>query len=490
MATYKHGVYVSEVATRITPPITGSAGLQVVFGTAPINMAADPYAATNVPILAYSYAEAVNALGYVEDFEHYTLCQSIDLSFRVIGVAPVVFINVLDPAKHKKTIPAAQVSVLSGVARVAMTGLLPDTVKVAADAESATVYQAGTDYLLSFDNDGALLVTLVPTGAAGAANTLYVSGTAIDPTMVTAADVIGGINVSTGAETGLELVRHIYPKFGLTPGLLLAPGWSHLPEVAAVMQGKTTGINGVFQCNTLIDVDCGADGAQKYTDVKQVKEDTGLTNVNAYPLWPMAKIGAKKYRYSAFMGAEIQYIDANNGDIPNIRLSNKTTSLTCACLEDGTEVLLDQEQANLVNSFGVTTLLNLNGWRTWGNNTAAYPGTTDPKDRWFAVRRFFNWWRNSFVLTYFQKVDDPANYRLIENITDSENIRGNGYVARGICARAEIQFLEDENPATDILNGTIRFHQFLSPYVPAECIENTLEFDPNALQSALAGGEA
>lgn len=490
MATYKHGVYVDEVATSITPPITGSAGLQVVFGTAPVNMAADPYAATNVPILAYSYAEAVSALGYVEDFENYTLCQSIDLSFRVIGVAPVVFVNVLDPAKHKKTIPAAQVSVLSGVAHVETVGLLLDTIKVMADAEGATTYKEGADYLLSFEGDGTLLVTLIPTGAAGAAKSLYVSGSAIDPTMVTASDVIGGVNVSTGAETGFELVRHIYPKFGMTPGLLLAPGWSHLPEVAAVMQGKTTGVNGVFRCNALIDVDCGADGARKYTDVKQVKEDTGLTNANAFALWPMAKIGAKKYRYSAFMGAEIQYVDAGNGDIPHVSPSNKVTSLTGACLEDGTEVLLDQEQANLVNSFGVTTLLNMNGWRTWGNNTAAYPGTTDPKDRWFAVRRFFNWWGNSFILTYFQKVDDPANYRLIENITDSENIRGNGYVARGVCARAEIQFLEEENPVTDILNGKISFNQYLAPYIPAEFILNKLEFDPNAIRNELTGGES
>ena len=82
----------------------------------------------------------------------------------------------------------------------------------------------------------------------------------------------------------------------------------------------------------------------------------------------------------------------------------------------GTRVLLDQEQGNLLNSYGVITTINRNGYKTWGNNTAAYPTTTDPKDRWLAVRRMFTWWSNTLILTYFQRVDDPMNLRLIENI--------------------------------------------------------------------------
>ena len=130
----------------------------------------------------------------------------------------------------------------------------------------------------------------------------------------------------------------------------------------------------------------------------------------------------------------------------------------------------------------------MNGWKSWGNNSAAYPGTTDPKDRWFACRRFFSWWGNTFIQTYAQKVDDPANFRLIEDIVDSENIRGNAYVAEGRCAAAYISFNEEENQVTDLLNGRLTFHQHLSPYVPAEDIVNILEFDPDGLSRALNGG--
>ena len=142
----------------------------------------------------------------------------------------------------------------------------------------------------------------------------------------------------------------------------------------------------------------------------------------------------------------------------------------------------------MVNSFGVSTALNNNGWRTWGNRTAAYPANTDPKDMWFCCRRFFSWWGNSFILTYAQKVDDPANRRLIESIVDAENIRGNAYVAQDKCAAARIEFIAEENSVTDLINGKLTFHQHLAPDVPAEDILNTLEFDPDALQSALTGG--
>ena len=154
----------------------------------------------------------------------------------------------------------------------------------------------------------------------------------------------------------------------------------------------------------------------------------------------------------------------------------------------GTEVLLDQPQANVVNGAGVVTLLNDAGWKLWGNNTAAYPGTTDPKDRWITVRRWFSWWANSFIQTYRQKVDDPTNYRLIESVVDSENIRLNSYTPDKI-AGGEVIFNEEMNPITNILAGHLTFGIKIAPYVPAEYITANLEFDPEILQAALNGGE-
>ena len=42
-------------------------------------------------------------------------------------------------------------------------------------------------------------------------------------------DIIGGIDNATGKPEGLELVNSVFPMFGLVPGQVGAPGWSHDP---------------------------------------------------------------------------------------------------------------------------------------------------------------------------------------------------------------------------------------------------------------------
>jgi len=474
---------VQEQATSLVAPVLGTAGLQVVFGTAPVNLAEDPYGVTNTPVIAYSWSEAVKKLGYSADYQSYTLCQSMYASFQLVGVAPVVFVNVLDPRKHKKTNEAQTVNVVDLEATVKLTGILLDTVTVQADGADLAL---DTDYILAFDDDGFLTVTLVASGAGAAAATLTVKSTSIDPEAVEADDVIGVS--ATGGEKGFEVLRQVYPKLGMTPGLILAPGWSHIPDVGIVLAAKCEEINGYFSCEGFVDIDSTADGCTTYDKVKQFKEAAGCTNKHIMALWPCLAVGSSWFWYSAIMGAVTAYVDANNDDVPNLSPSNKLIGVTGTVLADGeTEVILDQLQGNAVNGFGVTTAINVNGWRTWGNNSAVYPASTDPKDRWFCCRRFFSWWGNSFILTYFQKVDDPANIRLIETIVDSENIRGASYVADQKCARAEIEFNASENAVTDLIDGKLRFHQHLTPYPPAEDILNTLEFDPYALQTALGG---
>ena len=91
-------------------------------------------------------------------------------------------------------------------------------------------------------------------------------------------------------------------------------------------------------------------------------------------------------------------------------------------------------------------------------------------------------------MTYFQKVDKPGNTRLIQSIVDSQNIIGNGYVARDYCAGYRTEFKSDENPITNLLDGHLTVHTYLAPYIPAEYIENIREYDTEALEAALTGG--
>ena len=486
---YQHGVYTREQATSMSAATNSTAGLQVVFGTAPIYQLADLTGVT-APRLCSSYAEAAAALGYDTNFEAFTLNQSIKASFELFGVAPIVLVNVLDPnkAQHVTNVSKPTEQTVTGGSFVISAEqepvpyVLRATLTVSAQT-SVDPLVAGTDYTVEYDEDGLATVTLTSATAKALAK-VYVTYKAIKltagKTAVTAAEITTAIS---------DKLREVYPRFGMTPGLLLAPGYSKDPNVAAVMQGACENINGVYSCECILDVDCGASGARTYDAVKQVKENKGLTSPHAYAYWPMAQVGNYRLSLSAIMGALTAATDAANGDVPSLSPSNKSLpGVTGLCLEDGTEVILDQAQANVVNSTGIGTVLNLNGFKAWGNNTCAYPSTTDPKDRWIAVRRFFTWRSNSLIQTYFERVDSPANYRMIEAIVDAENVNGNAYVAAGACAAYQCEFRSDENPTTQILDGTIKFHLTLAPYNPAECIEFTLEFDPTAIASALTGG--
>ena len=103
-----HGIKTNEIATAIKPAITG-ANLPVIVGTAPVNLANDPK--INKPVLLYTLAEVYEYFGYVKDIENYTLCEATKVFFELYGMAPVCFINVLDPEVHKVTVTAKEVSI-------------------------------------------------------------------------------------------------------------------------------------------------------------------------------------------------------------------------------------------------------------------------------------------------------------------------------------------------------------------------------------------
>ena len=98
----------------------------------------------------------------------------------------------------------------------------------------------------------------------------------------------------------------------------------------------------------------------------------------------------------------------------------------------------------------------------------------------------FNWHGNTFIQTYFDKVDDPMNTKLIENVVDSENIRTGAY-APEYWAGASMEYRKDDNPKTDILAGKMTFRQHIAPYTPAQEINNVLSYDTDMLAAALGG---
>lgn len=479
--SYQHGITVKEVTASDSGSVQSTAGVHVVVGVAPVNLANDPYGVTNIPILLSSFEKAKEFLGYTEDFENYNLSEAMFAYFKLVRVAPVVFINVLDPQKHNTEINEIA-EVQNSQAAINIKGILLDTIAVSSD-ENPLVKE--TDYIASFDEEGNVVLSIIN---GKTYTSLTFKAKKIDPSVVTDADIVGGYNAQSGEMTGIELVRSVYPKFGKFASIIIAPGYTSA-VVAAALQAKTTDINGGFSSETIIDI---KEETSLITAIQKAKENAVIVSPHAMAVWPKVMVDDRVINFSTVLGAVLAYYDAENDDVPCLTPSNKPIVISGTCNENGTEIYIDQLQANALNGIGIVTAINLNGWRIWGNNTAAFPDITEPKDRWIGCRRFFSWMENRFIITYLSRVDSLENYRLIEQIIEDENQFCSSLVADGKCAGAYIEYNSDENSLEQLESGKIVFHQYLAPYPPAESIENTFEFDTSLLKNSLItiGGES
>lgn len=488
---YKHGVYVSEVPTSLLPATTVESGMPVFFGTAPVNMA--DVTNVNRPVLCNTYEEFVAAFGFVPAADDsasglkvfdYTLCEAAQAQFSLFGVAPVVFVNVLDPETHKKTADTVSVTLDSktGSAVVAEPGIILSSVTL---TNVDSPYVLGTDYELSFDDDGNLVVTSLSDDDGFkclVGSSITFAADKLDPSAVEAEDVIGGVGVS-GEKSGLELISEIYPRFRLVPCTISAPGYSSDPAVAAVMAAKSVDISGRFKAISVIDVP--TDTVTDYTGVSAWKSQNNITDAYQIACWPMVSLSGTRYHLSSQLPALMGQVDGENGNTPYVSPSNHNLQMTAAVLASGAEVWMDMTQANYLNGQGVCTALNeVSGWKFWGNRTACYPGATDVKDAFIPIRRMMNWIANTIITTYLQKVDAPTNRRLIDTIVASVNVWLNGLAASQYILTGRLEFRESDNPTTDLMDGILRFRLFVCPPSPARDIEFIMEYDVNG-QSVL-----
>lgn len=482
MAFY-HGVKASKRGTSVSTPVTADSGIHFIVGTAPVHAVGGK---VNEPILAYSYAEAVQAMGYSEDWKKYDICEEIYTSFKLYQNGPIVMVNVLDPTKHLTEENTSDAELVAGVVELPFE-VVADTV-VVKGYESEEVlteeYEKGTDYDLIY-TDGVLRLERIEGGKITTDTAkVNIKYKAVDPGKVTKADIIGGYDVSTKKSTGFELVDSVFPKYRIVPTLFLAPNFSHDSEVAAIMSAKAENINGLFVGKALIDIDTTV--AKDYTEVAEWKNKNNITQPSELLAWPMLTLGGKLYHYSTHLAGSMSATDANEDlgkGTPCESASNKSLQIDGMALADGTEVLLDLTKANYLNSQGIITALNLmGGYVSWGNESACYPANTDVTDYFYCVSRMFGWVANSVILSVWNKVDRKLNKRLIESVVQSLNLWLNGLMAEEVILGGRIEFLEEENTETDLMAGIAHFHIYLTPPSPAKELDFVLEYDVSYLE--------
>ncbi len=474
MADIKHGVYTRQLDTSLSTPVVASCGIPFVVGTAPIHTAED--GKVNEPILCYSYAEAVTALGYSDNWEDYTLSEFVYSQFVLYGVAPVVVLNVLDPDKHKKTVAATEYTVEDSQALLPLEAIKDTVVVTGYEPEDYSLFYDGENLVLEIDQSGTIPADV---------GTLEITFSAVAPEMVEISDIVGGFDVTNKKYLGLEAIDSIFGKYSLLVDLILAPGWSHHSEIATVMGAKAESISGFFQGVAIVDVDDKE--VPYYTDVPAWKKEKNIFSKHQILCYPSVKLGDRKFHLSTHICGRMGSTDTDNGGCPYESPSNKSLKIdSCVSGENDESMFLSVTQANYLNGNGVVTALNhIGGYVAWGNYTACYPSDTDVKNYFIPISRMFYWVASTLIMTYWSKTDKPMTRRLIDNVIDSTNMWLNGLYAEEKILGGRVEFLDDENTTISLMAGTMTFHVYLTPPNPAQEIEFVLEYDPDYVETAL-----
>lgn len=424
MSQYDHGVKILEKQTSLVTPSLAESAMPVVVGAAPVHtLPAGSAIPVNEPKLCHSLTEFENIFGKPgagDNPEDYKLWQTANIYFQRYKVAPLVAINVFDPKKHVRE-------------------------QASPDSESG-------DPLL------------IP-----------------DPGRISAGDIIGDTS-QAGQRSGLALVEEIFPRFRLTPGLIMAPGFSKIPAVAKAIETACTQIGGFFRSCGIIEI---ADEVEVYSDAPAWLNDNNLTDKdgNTFAFFGDCLFNGIIEPGAAHLGGCLGGRDREEDGVPYWSPSNY--QLECEGMSHaGKTLFLTPREANYLNSQGIVTGLNMiGGLRCWGDQTTAFPGVTDVKDSTIPVRRMFTWIGNTIILTCWQHVSSPIRRRLIETVQDTLNYWLSGLVGRDYLLGGRCEFESADNPKLDLMDGIVRWHVYLTPPSPARELTFILEYDPSKLDT-------
>lgn len=498
-----HGITVLEASTNVGATRQVDSAIPCVIGTCDIRRGSlSREEKLYKPVIAYSFEEAAEKLGYEEfDWGMFTLHEAMYVLFKIFNISPVVFINVQGASESDWTAVTDETIRVWGDDG---NGNTTYTVSARyADPESITItgLTAGTDYTVAISEPtGQVVITDKNKKITSTTKVRYKKMNVASTSSFT-----GGYSATTGKTSGIDLVDDVYHTCGVLPSVLLAPGFTDSADYASVTRAliaKARKYDGAFSAIAAVDLDTTE---TKYDAIVTAAKNTADTY--AVQCWPAAKYDVKLtdgvetytetqliHRSTIFAGM-CALTDADYGGIPYASPSNRACPIPggCAVKYGNTitypEINLTFAQANAVENAGVWTGLRLDTWKAWGTYTSAVNDSTDPKDIFISVRRMLNWHKNTFIVNYFSKIDNPASTRLIENLIDGENKRIDGLKAIGAVAGGKMEFRASDNPVSSILAGKLTFRQKLGFWIPAREIENTIEIDTDLVANAL-GGEA
>jgi len=447
---FLHGIEVVEIDDGIRSISTAASSVIGLVGTA-------PKGPINTPtLIAGSLKEAVTQFGAGLG----TIPDALDAIFDQIG-ATVVVVNVLDPAVHKTLVAAKSYTLnAQGLITLDHQYVLNCVVK---DSTGVTTYEAGTDYTLDAE---AGTVTRLVGGDIPAEATLMVNYDRPDPALVTAADIIGGVDASTGAYEGVHALLGSESVVHVTPRILIAPGFTHsrTGDLANPVVSELLGIADRLRAVII------ADGPNTNdADAITYREDWGSARVYVVDPWVMVLDTDTNENVAMPPSARVAGIIAKSDNERGFwwSPSNREVYGIVGTARPVDFALGDPScRANYLNENEVTTIIRKDGYRLWGNRTCS----SDQKWAFLSVRRTADMINESLLQAHLWAVDRNITKTYIDEVTEGVNAYLRHLVAVGAILGGKCYADPDLNTPDQIMAGKVYFDFDFTPPYPAEHI--------------------
>ena len=313
-----------------------------------------------------------------------------------------------------------------------------------------------------FDQAGAMVVVI---NVADPSNPAHLTTGSLDPANINMADVVGGVDGTTGQYKGVHALLAANSELGVTPRILIAPGFTHdMPSGNAnPVVSELLGIAENLRAVIIADLPNTND-----TDAIDYVSDFGSARV--YPIYPWVKVldslGAiVEEPASARVAGLIVKSDNERGFwwSPSNLVINGIVGIS----KPIDFVLGDvNSKANYLNENNIATIIQESGFRLWGNRTLS----ADPKWAFLQARRTADMINDSLLKAHLWAVDRNITKTYIEDVLEGVNnylrhLKSIGAIIGGTAfANPEL------NTPDQIAQGKVSFDfDFTLPY-PAEHI--------------------
>lgn len=272
-----------------------------------------------------------------------------------------------------------------------------------------------------------------------------------DDTAATQANVIKGAEELLKAEAAT----------GYVPRILIAPGFTHEKPVADKL------VEIAEKLKSVVFADC-EDTTQEAAF--QYKEQFGSDRLML--IFPNAiyfdvnQAGTESTPASPLAAGLQVKVDSEKGfwwTLSNQTLSGITGTTTLVDFRNGDSTCA----ANMLNEKQISTIIRRDGFRFWGSRTTSSGSTF----AFLPVRRTSDMINLSIQKTCLEFVDRPICKATLDAVVDTVNAYLRTLVSQGAILGGECWVDENDNPASELQQGKVRFAYKFTPPAPMEDVQ-------------------